>query len=97
MEIPRRTGRFSTQRQRRVNDPPTETDYALSSDDVCSPHSHLNMRTLRPFVGLSIDRTMAGFLSHWLHVRIGLGSKLEKNSFLNSSFTDSRAPPELLR
>jgi hypothetical protein len=58
--------------------------YTLSSDHVCSPHSHLNMRTVRPLWELSIVRTSAGFLSHWLHVRIGLGSKLENTSFLNS-------------
>jgi hypothetical protein len=58
--------------------------YALSSAQVCSPHSHLNIRTVRPFRGLSIVRSSAGFSPQWLHVRTGLGSKLEKTSFLNS-------------
>jgi hypothetical protein len=31
-------------------------------------------------------RTSAGFSPQWLHVRTGLGSKLEKTSFLNSLF-----------
>ena len=59
---------------------------ALSSAQLCSPHSHLNIRTVRPFTGLSIVRISAGFALQLLHVRIGLGSKLEKTSFLNSSF-----------
>src|SRR4051794_26232505 len=61
--------------------------YCLSWDHVCSPHSHLNMRTVRPFTGLSIVRTVAGFLPQMPHALIGLGSKLEKTSFLNSSLT----------
>jgi hypothetical protein len=48
--------------------------YALSSDQVCSPHSHLNMRTVRPLWGSSMVRTIAGFLSQELHTLIGLGS-----------------------
>ena len=48
--------------------------YFLSSAQVCSPHSHLNMRTVRPFRGLSMDRTGAGLLPQWLHDLIGLGS-----------------------
>jgi hypothetical protein len=58
--------------------------YALSSVQRCSPHWHLNMRTVRPFRGLSMVRSSAGFSPQWLHVRTGLGSKLEKTSFLNS-------------
>ena len=63
--------------------------HLLSSDQVCSPHPHLNMRTVRPFCGLSIFKTSAGFSPQWLHAGIGLGSNLEKTSFLNSSFINS--------
>src|SRR5579863_1565906 len=35
--------------------------YPLSSDQVCSPQSHLNMRVVRPFWGLSIFRMSLGF------------------------------------
>ena len=34
---------------------------ALPSDQVCSPHSHLNMRTVCPLSGLSMVRIIAGF------------------------------------
>ena len=70
--------------QNKTRPPWLETNYALSSDHVCSPHSHLNMRTVRPLWGLSIVLTKAGFLSHWLQALNGAGSKLEKTSFLNS-------------
>ena len=56
--------------------------YCLSSDQVCSPHSHLNMRTVRPFTGLSIVRSMDGFLPQMPQALTELGSKLEKTSFL---------------
>jgi hypothetical protein len=68
-----------------------QRSYPLSSDQVCSPHLHLNMRTVRPFREFSMVRTCAGFSPQSLHVRIGLGSKLEKTSFLNSLSMDS--PP----
>jgi hypothetical protein len=61
--------------------------YPLSSAQDCSPHLHLNMRTLRPFAGLRMVRTSAGLLAQALHARIGFGSKLVKTSFLNSLFT----------
>jgi hypothetical protein len=57
----------------------------LSSAQLCSPHLHLNMRTVRPFRGLSIVRSKAGFSPQLLHAGTRLGSKLEKTSFLNSS------------
>jgi hypothetical protein len=60
--------------------------YSLPSVQRCSPHWHLNMRTVRPFRGLSMVRSSAGFSPQWLHSRTGLGSKLEKTSFLNSLF-----------
>jgi hypothetical protein len=66
--------------------------YVLSLDHVCSPHSHLNMRTVRPFCELSIVRTKTGFLSQWPHTGTGLGSKRENTSFLKSLFMDSRPP-----
>src|SRR4051812_48876459 len=59
--------------------------YCLSSVQVCSPHSHLNMRTVRPFTVLSIVRIMSGFLPQMPQALTGLGSYLEKTSFLNSS------------
>ena len=37
--------------------------YFLSSDQVCSPQSHLNIRTVPPVWGFSIDRSNVGFLS----------------------------------
>jgi hypothetical protein len=52
----------------------------------------LNMRTVRPLSESSIDRTCAGFSPQWLHTRIGLGSKLEKTSFLNSSLMKGACP-----
>jgi hypothetical protein len=64
--------------------------YFLSSDHVCSPHLHLNIRTVRPVWELSMVRTCAGFSPHWLHARIGLGSKLENTSFLNSLLMENR-------
>ena len=69
-----------------VRNAAASSPYALSSDQVCSPHAHLNMRTVRPFWGLSILRSSVGFSPQLVHVRTGLGSKLEKTSFLNSSF-----------
>jgi hypothetical protein len=44
------------------------------------------MRTVRPVLGVSIFRRSLGFLPQLLHAGIGFGSKLEKTSFLNSSF-----------
>jgi hypothetical protein len=67
-----------------------EPSYALSSDQVFSPHSHLNIRTVRPLWGLSIFKRSLGLSPHW-HVGTGFGSKLEKTSFLNSSFIRSLA------
>jgi hypothetical protein len=72
---------FQNERGRQLKRP-----YFLSSDQDCSPHSHLNMRTVRPLWELSIVRTSEGFLPQRLHARTGLGSKLEKISFLNSLF-----------
>jgi hypothetical protein len=69
---------------------------ALSSAQLCSPHSHLNIPTVRPFTGLSIVRTSAGLALQLLHVRIGWGSKLEKTSFLNSSFMSTCPLPGYL-
>jgi hypothetical protein len=66
--------------------------YALSSVQRCSPHWHLNIRTVRPFRGLSMVRSSLGFSPQRLHARTGLGSKLEKTSFLNSLFMSNHQP-----
>jgi hypothetical protein len=52
------------------------------------------MRTVRPFWVLSIFRMSLGFSPQWLHAGRGLGSKLEKTSFLNSLFIKSLAGDE---
>jgi hypothetical protein len=51
----------------------------------------MNMRTVRPFWGLSIFRRSLGFSPQWLHAGTGFGSKPEKTSFLNSLFIKSPA------
>src|ERR1700709_99515 len=48
--------------------------YFLSSDHVCSPQSHLNIRTVPPVWGFSIDRSSVGFLSQLLQALIELGA-----------------------
>src|SRR3954454_6756260 len=45
------------------------------------------MRSARPFTGSRIVWTSTSFAPQLLHVELGLGLKLEKASFLNSSAT----------
>lgn len=74
-----------------INDHADRT-YSLFSVQVCAPHSHLNMRTILPFCGFSILNTDLGFLPHSPQGFAGLGSKLEKTSFLKSRSTTITTP-----
>jgi hypothetical protein len=43
--------------------------YSESEAQVCSPHWHLNMRTMRPFAESSIVLTSWGWAPQRLHLR----------------------------
>ena len=51
-----------------------EADRLACEVQVCSPHRHLNMRTVLPLCGFSILRTRAGFASQVAQDGAGLGS-----------------------
>lgn len=70
----------------------TERAYSFSSVQVCAPHSHLNMRTILPFCGLSIFKTERGFLPHSSQGLTGFGSKPGNTSFLKSRSTAVTTP-----
>jgi hypothetical protein len=59
-----------TSHQKRVV--PAE-NHSLRSVQVCSPQSHLNMRTVLPLSGLSMVMTLEGLCPHLPQEGVGFG------------------------